>query len=1773
MHRAFANASPRHSMHSQDSRTRELVNKPLSGSKAKTCPFSRVNSPKGQYSRPGPKSGMGRLLISTLLMLKGQLSHGVRVPTLSVGVGEGSPQAQTGSHCMPKTNGIQVIYGKQDPTHEWNRYIKRSFRRACNRAVKNGHASYRGKLLTVRQAPEPQLLKSLKPTPSPYGRQRRLQVFCYNVGGLGSGMYEDLMGFLDQSQYDIALVQETKLRVDSEYVTPNWICVGSGTESQQHAGVLILIRKSLTNVREVRHDTIIPGRLLRVRFPLGNDGCKLSVVCAYQHAWNPKDSNILAKREEFWHKLSQCVGSIPYREHLVLGGDLNVQLTPMHPHVGHGTGALSAERAPDADAVRAIMSTHTHTLVALNTWGQQGCKAHTFVFGKRQAQLDYVIVRQRHADALARRARPIHDCPVGGWRQGGGMRKPIVATLPFHRKIFHKPPAPAPCIDAEKIVQIAQHGGAETQVQLEQFRRDIAEKIASVKTMHEVGNISMLVSEVARKHFPKIQERTTTTARWQQIEVKQGIKDMWKAWRSYKRDTGVTVQVTLEQTFGRWKTWSSYHKLYRQHKERWRTTKKAYILEQMSVAEKAARDHNQRLLYQVVRSLAPKSRRGRPQLRDSGGQMMTRSEEATCFHEHFATKFTASDEVEAAMQLDRCDNHHHLQDGPSSQDPLLSPQVLENHLNHAPLRKAVHPPSSTWRLCSDIVAEKVCQIMEQQWTDTSKTIPQNWSDAHLVLIRKPAKSGKEAGRYRPIGLQDELGKLTFKALLEPHREIIFASVTRYPQYGHTPSRSHRDALRRVFDHCASVRAQCKAQHSTLHEKHEGVTGKQLMGGIQITLDLAAAFNTMPRRRLLEGMQRMELPHFLIQIVMNWHYNANYHINHDGTDRIIRASQGVRQGCAVAPLLWLIFSHLVSEKLAEKIGYQAAVDLLNIFADDYHCSAIFHSVWEVEQTLSRINILLSTLKEMGMLVSPSKSKAILKCAGPGAETLRRKFTKKTHEGNVLRIRSAGGCVDIPLVDSFTYLGAIVSYDHFEDRTLTYRLEVGSGTFGRLSRVLRGRHALTRIRNHKLRIWQACVYTATVYSLDACGLTPLGVKKLTNQLMRQIRLIVRDPVYMTGKPHQTILEEWGLLSPLAALRRQLDNEPPEDPLQQDAVKRGPNSISWQRVMTTLVDLPTSSLVEIPDHTNNGVPCPECGVYFANRTSMLCHMSKRHQHHESRPVNQPSRPFDKHRDAKDGVPQCSHCNVRLCDFSSLRKHINERRCKVLFPIHPAQHTQTQALFNATNSMHNDHMHNPSQTNETNITKDPEEPHPQPEPPGFNRPGTSTPTPMVPIPAQTYSSDSANAHQPMPPDSGREQMPAEEYQPYFCRTHVRDLLEKHSENAAFHLQDRKWLRQHCALCSQWIACHTKVKQHYRLSHPTEFELFAEDARHSCTKFNTPASPCDHCGAAVKAYRQHPSKCPTLWQICLMSLKFRHDRSSHGAATGDVRAAGRGAAWSNGMGARQKGSRNRDGPSGQEQSPANGTGQGTPRITGPSNRPPWRRAGGKGRHADGPHQTQMIKALARLALQQETALKILRQDYSWVLFVQPGNQGPLPLLYAAAQKWKKAQEDNSTKTTLRTALFGCLIQMLDTGLKDIGSEGSAPLQKKAEEMKWLKDGLWSYQKWSPALGSLVADETKAPIQHTKLMEALTGVLPLLMQPHMIHRFHATRPLTGNMTGITTFQLDISNRTTGHQLVWECLEAMTGLTALQAIGLQLRRDTLKQSPAAALVQQALAESS
>ena len=199
-----------------------------------------------------------------------------------------------------------------------------------------------------------------------------------------------------------------------------------------------------------------------------------------------------------------------------------------------------------------------------------------------------------------------------------------------------------------------------------------------------------------------------------------------------------------------------------------------------------------------------------------------------------------------------------------------------------------------------------------------------------------------------------------------------------------------------------------------------------------------------------------------------------------------------------------------------------------------------------------------------------------------------------------------------------------------------------------------------------------------------------------------------------------------------------------------------------------------------------------------------------------------------------------------------------------------------------------------------------------------------------------------------------------------------------------------------------------------------------------------------------------------------------------------------------------------------------------------------------------MIKALDRLALQQETALNA-RTAVGSCLFNR-GIKDPFPMLDAAAQKWNNDAQNSA-------------VWLLDSDAPDgaLGhrERGIGPFAEKSggdETLELLvsctrEPGSGRSPGPSAAHQTHGSDHGSAAIAHAA--------------PHDTS-VSCYQPLT---TGVATFQLDISNRTSGHQQVWECLETLTGLTALQVIGLQLRRDTLKQSPAAALVQQALADCS
>ena len=590
----------------------------------------------------------------------------------------------------------------------------------------------------------------------------------------------------------------------------------------------------------------------------------------------------------------------------------------------------------------------------------------------------------------------------------------------------------------------------------------------------------------------------------------------------------------------------------------------------------------------------------------------------------------------------------------------------------------------------------------------------------------------------------------FRHVLEPYVPHIHHQSCTFPQYGYLPGRSTIHALRRVFEHCAKVREACRGQGHSVLKRFHGQEPSPLTGGVQVTVDLASAFDSIPRQQLLRGMQEIGLPDRVVEVVMEWHCGARYCVEHDGKPRLIKVTQGVRQGCVISHLLWLVYSHLISTELASLIGEAATKSLLNIYADDYHASLTFNSIHGLEVGLSHIGTLFTVLGRLAMTISHSKSKATLTCRGKGAESLKRRFIRHTKSGRVLRFHYAQEAIDILLVDNFVYLGAVVSYGSFEDQTLEHRLQIGRANFWRLHKILRSRHSLNR--GNRLRIWRACVHTASVYGLTACGLTCKGARKLTQETLKQIRLVVGDHVYMTCHSHDEVLDKWSIPHPILDLQKLMDDEPVQDDWT-DCFTRNRYSPWWMAVRETLIIPDDGKLSQIPPNTT-GVACPTCGVYFLDMSSMIVHMAKHHKDDPHRPRNQ-TITFDKARDAKDGLHICRHCHKTLCDWSSLRKHIQEKRCPVLFAVPVREAGDAQPSLGA----------------------------------------------------------------PVAPSEAHVESDTLQIVPYAQRPHVLSAVRRHGDNAAFHLPDRHVLTHHCALCNQWSTVRGKMKQHYRLSHSATHE------------------------------------------------------------------------------------------------------------------------------------------------------------------------------------------------------------------------------------------------------------------------------------------------------------------------------------------------------------------
>eukprot|EP00439_Symbiodinium_sp_Y106_P048415 s2209_g6.t1 len=211
---------------------------------------------------------------------------------------------------------------------------------------------------------------------------------------------------------------------------------------------------------------------------------------------------------------------------------------------------------------------------------------------------------------------------------------------------------------------------------------------------------------------------------------------------------------------------------------------------------------------------------------------------------------------------------------------------------------------------------------------------------------------------------------------------------------------------------------------------------------------------------------------------------------------------------------------------------------------------------------------------------------------------------------------------------------------------------------------------------------------------------------------------------------------------------------------------------------------------------------------------------------------------------------------------------------------------------------------------------------------------------------------------------------------------------------------------------------------------------------------------------------------------------------------------------------------------------------------------------------TDAVRTLARAVLRQEDLLAELRMDKMFILFIREDAISVLPSLYQVSKEYHQQQEEGTltAQSSLRTLLLACMMKQLRDRINHMLStqEGTRKLQTAG----WLTANQeWTRHKWCRQAKRLVIDTEAPPVAHASLMESIDFLLANL-RSDVVQKFHSTQNL-GKMeaaqTHTATFFLSISLRGPTAEQVHTRFTRLLGITALQLIGLSMKRATLQRS--------------
>ena len=1411
-------------------------------------PSSHTTSEPGIASTPhrGVRSGtrvatipkMGRVLVFGLLHF------------CSMGGVSGSPHP---SHCNSAT--LQPAAKKR----AWIR---------VNRSAAAGRpAWYRNLLITEPRIQLPiggQGHRTRRPANAcRRGGVERLSILSLNVGSLSGFLWTEIKAYIasPRCEADFIFLQEVHWRQTCSFRVGGWSAFVSAT-TEKADGVMILAHPRYQD-SQLKFDEVVRGRVLRVQVSLQKE--KVELFCVYQRVWQNQlsKSDNIEQRQSLLSKLAAQVRSIAKRSTVIVAGDFNAEVLPTPGRVGRCVPQTPRHVGPDSPDPRALTRfVEESEMVVLNTWYLRDPLTYHSTTGS--SQIDFVMVRAPSADHRARQCYPAEP-PVGSWRSMGHRSLHASIRLVKHYHI-QAPAKQHSTLNIKALQEQARSGGAD----IDNLRSDVRSEVEAMshsdpdEALHTLNSI---VLRAASRAFPRqaAPKRPTTVDFVPLWQLRASLRKHWR------RDLQ-----------GLFKAWWLSHLHARKAAEARRThveAKRAHTRQLLGEAQQAQEAHLPHKVYQLVRRLKPWQPRTKPRLKSGQGELLSNEGELKLLKNYCHEVFSPQVAIPAAGKLafdTDADNWTKL-------------------LRQTGFNKAVptgQAPSAAWRACADVVGEALSRISAT--ATRLQKMPESWSSPELIWLPKPLKVPDDPSRLRPIGLLTPAAKAAAASIRGLLMDGILASLHTIPQFAYLPGRDLSDALARVNHRMEVIRTSLRFSTTnrfdqrTIREntRQGGRWLHPICGGAVLSIDLHKAFDMVSREQLASTLAELNGPEEAKAAALRLHTECIYHLSVAGQGAAIRTTRGVRQGCRLAPALW----SAVTGDLLRRMTEDPRSGPYTVFADDHLGSWVFHTLDDLRRMDSEVTALFKVLTAAGMVISPSKSKLILKLKGAAALKFARSRQVKKNGIWYWNFQTDGNNFLIPIEEEVTYLGTILTFGRQADRTVEYRLEEARRRECQLKRCIRSRSVLGA--RTRVQIWRSCVVTTALHGLMGLELDVKLASRLRQWFHKSLRAVTNLPAHLTKVSNEHLCTRFEVREPIAMLHDLTCNKLRKlHSLDTDHISADPCVLDhWAACERALEALRhTANLVSIQMPSGCvGVPCPECGQYFSSIKAVRQHAARRHG---VKTVALAGLVYRQEEHSLQGMPQCVHCGKRCGSSDGLRHHILTNACQWHQPADPlvtqaARPAGAQAAELAGNAdrvsldageqraAQGDNL-----ARECGLVLG----HVPTPPTDVTAPGTiNADEPMDGTPPWAALQQGSVSHEPYEgppltqPQSSCAAPAVTDRRTEESSLSVHTILQR--SNALQMISDipqtcRDWaprLSQHCGLCNNWAMDKSSVKCHLIRKHAEEWHSHSQAVSKLCVSHKhliRRDAHCPFCDKMVYGAERHAIQCPVLFQVCLLYL------------------------------------------------------------------------------------------------------------------------------------------------------------------------------------------------------------------------------------------------------------------------------------------------------------------